>query len=337
MTYINPTDTVHLTPNMPEEYQEVRFDRRLLSHYLIEKARADGVKIFFEAEVTHFITGDERVTGIEVGNERVHADLVIDSAGMTLDCRNQLKPLGLNFDYQVFDIMHVFRGTFQYRDHQKVDESYRVYFYPLPKPSIAWVVQLDDEIDILIGSVGELTKTDVEETLKMLREKNSNLSSVPKRKGLFTTLSLRSPIDDFSAHGYVVIGDGAGMLIPLSGSGIDNSIYSGMTLGKLINENNSADISVLKQFQVQYMKNRGSFHASLAPIKNFLFSLKPSELDYLFERKIITENDLLLSASGRSLTLSLRSKMQRGWRGKGKLGLLLKMYKIVRDSKKLGK
>ena len=106
------------------------------------------------------------------------------------------------------------------------------------------------------------------------------------------------------ANGYAAIGDSAFMTVPIIGSGIANSLRVAPLLAKAIMDDRSETYTAeaLWQYQYKFYKNLGAGLAPLAAVKLLLTKITPEQLDYIFEKGILTWKEMTITADTTSIT-----------------------------------
>ena len=100
------------------------------------------------------------------------------------------------------------------------------------------------------------------------------------------------------ADGYAAIGDSAFMTVPVIGSGIANALKAAKVLANAVIKDKSDSFSAdaLWNYQVNYFKLLGASLAPLAQAKLLLLKLTPDDVDYLFEKEILTDDLITMGA-----------------------------------------
>jgi flavin-dependent dehydrogenase len=106
------------------------------------------------------------------------------------------------------------------------------------------------------------------------------------------------------ANGYAAIGDSAFMTVPIIGSGIANSLRAAPILAKAVMDDRSGAFTAetLWQYQYNFYKKWGAGLAPLAAVKLLLTKITPQQLDYIFEKGILTWREMTITADSTSIT-----------------------------------
>lgn len=309
-------------PETPVDKRDYEVDRKTLYRYLIGNAEEKGVKIHYGKKVEKPLITDGSVAGLIVDGVEKNADLVIDAAGMYSPVRDGLPDsYGIGADYSSNDIFHAFRGYFNLVEGEKIinPERFNVYFKFLGLRGIAWFKVTEGMGDVLIGSVDPLDMKKVERTLDELRKAQPALGKTLLRGGQIKDIPLKSTLMLFVGDRYAAVGDSASMPFPLNGSGITNSIAAGKILAECVIEaaekGMEPDRHALWEYQKRYFREIGAKMASVCVMKNCLLNYSVKALDFLFEKKILTEKELGAGASDKELkfsTADILEKLRRG-------------------------
>ena len=180
-------------------------------------------------------------------------------------------------------------------DGEKLPKNHKkkVYLKYLGMPGISWCIcEPDGLVNILIGRVGKMHESEFKNALLKLKKSNPVISDEIVMGGEFGRIPVRYPLTKMVGKGYVTVGDAAFMTIPLTGSGISNSLRAGQILAEEIIKNNSVSVDTLWAYQVKYYKEIGAEHFFTDYIKRTLLMSDTEDIKYIFESGIITEDDL---------------------------------------------
>jgi digeranylgeranylglycerophospholipid reductase len=130
--------------------------------------------------------------------------------------------------------------------------------------------------------------------------------------------------DKITMHGLILIGDAAGMLIPMTGAGIHCAIESGKMAGKVsaeaVHENNVSN-KKLNQFRKEFDKYWGKRIKESGKVLEMLDKFKDEDLNTLAE--VINNEDVLALANGENVRATLTGIVKRSPR---KLIQLIRAY-----------
>lgn len=339
-TFFPPSLRSTISYDMPPEQQELEIDRKVLYKYLIDNALNKGAKILFEKSVSAPLIKDCVVAGLIVGNEEIAADLVIDSAGIASPVINGLpKSYEMSPQYGKNDVFHTFRAYFEMVKGAEITNAdrFNTYFKFDGLKGIAWFKITDGMADVLVGSVEPLDMQRVNEVLTKLRLAQPSIGEKVLRGGQIKHIPLKSTLLRLAGENYAAVGDAASMPIPLNGSGITNSIYAAKLLAETIIDidagGNKYSTENLWDYQVKYFQTVGARMASIIAIKNCLLNYSTSAIDFLFDKKILTADELSAGANGQEIVMSKAVLFGKIKRGITRLDVLLRLKNAVQRSK----
>ena len=299
-SYENPGATVKLVGE--ENKSGFMMDRKVLLKYLIEKAESVGVKFIFDCEIRSALLDGMRVAGIsyEKSSESFEArgDMVIDACGMNSPVRKSLPPcFGIRTDFKANETFYVYRAYYENLTGENLEPPYLISFFHMGRPGIDWVLTDEECVDILVGkfgTAGKLTNEEIASAVADYRSKYPFIGEKMLRGGSVCEIPLSKMLPLLVADGYALVGDSAGMTIPLNGSGIVLSMRAGKILADKISEAESEPFSVenLWKYQYEYFQSLGKGLVAIDILKNFFTCCKAANIDYFLEKKILTEEML---------------------------------------------
>lgn len=165
------------------------------------------------------------------------------------------------------------------------------------KPGIDWVLTEEDSVDILVGkfgTAGELTRNEIEAAVADYRSRFPFIGERVLRGDAVGEIPLSKMLPLLVADGYALVGDSAGMTIPLNGSGIVLSMRAGKILADKICgcEGDAFSIDNLWEYQYEYFQSLGKDLVMIDILKNFFTFCKGKDVDYFLEKRILTEEML---------------------------------------------
>lgn len=313
MTFFPPAQAVALRQHVPEKELEIKMERRDIYKHFILHAKRCGVKFFFETEVTGPVMLGSRVCGVVAGGEKHYGDLVIDACGMYSPLRNSLpKICGIEKELGKNETAFVYRAFFERVGDYTPEHLYEVYMLHQGEREVAWVATEEDITDVLIVRFEPFGMDTVEKTLAALRKTNPHIGEKVVRGGQFATIPVRQPLAMMVSDGYAALGDSAFMTVPMIGSGIANALKASHILSRTVTDDKACAFTAesLWSYQVNYYKTLGAGFAAMTCLKNALLTLEPSEVDFLFERGILTENEITITANTTNLQSMLKMSVK---------------------------
>ncbi len=305
MTFCGPTCEHKLHQHVPKDQLEIKMERKDIYEHLINNALNCGVKIVYDCEVAGPIVLGNRVAGIKTAKGDVYGDLVIDACGMNSPVRSKLpEEFGIEKMPSRREKISIYRAFFNVAEDVEVEDKFKVMVFKGGVRGISWVASEEKYTDVLMGRFEDFGMEEVEEFHELLRKENPRLGTEVKRGGQFVEIPVRQPLSIMVADGYAAIGDSAFMTVPIIGSGIANSLKAAKILADTVAKDKTGSFSAesLWNYQAGYYKALGMGLAPLACVKLLLLELTPVEVDYLFEKEILTDDIITMGADFTGLT-----------------------------------
>lgn len=304
MTFFAPTSKKSLQQHIPKEQLEIKMERRDIYDHLITNALNCGVDIVYGCEISSPIILGNRVAGISTDKGDFYGDLIIDACGLNSPLRRNL-PDAFGIDKEVLrkDKISIYRAFYNIGSDEKPEAKFKVMLFPDNIRGIGWIASEEKYTDLLIGRFEDFDLAEVERFSDELRKSNPRLGKERVRGGQFVEIPVRQPLAVMVADGYAAIGDSAFMTVPMIGSGIANSLRAARCLADAVISDSSLAYSAetLWKYQVSYYHTVGAGLAPIACAKNMALTLKPAEIDYLFESETLTSEDINMGADFTSL------------------------------------
>ena len=304
-----------------------KFERKTIYRILLDYAEEKGVKFVFNTEILGPVMDGLRVTGIRTTDGIVEADLVIDAAGINSPIRSNL-PVCCNVDrdYDYGECFYAYRAYFDKVPGFEPDVNYEVFLMHMGEKGISWVVTAENYVDVLIGRMAPQTKAETQETLEKMREFSPQIGRTVLRGGTVGQRPVRRPLSVMVCDGYAAIGDSAYMTLPMTGSGISPSVRAGIILADTVLADEAEEYSkeTLWEYNRKYILHFGQNFAAIDILKNTLLCTEVNSVDFLFDKQIITQNDMNFGRSKSSGGLSFSDVMGRVAKGIGNLPVLLR-------------
>ncbi|MCR5485195.1 MAG: NAD(P)/FAD-dependent oxidoreductase [Clostridiales bacterium] len=308
MTFFSPSRSVGLTQDVPKNDLEIKMERRDIYDHLINHAEKCGVKFIYGREALKPLILGNRVVGLYTSDGDMYADLVIDAAGAHSAVRSNMPEESLvENEVGSFEQFYVYRAFYNREGDFTPEHPFQVFLLYGGETQIVWLASEGEYTDVLIGRFEPFGQDEIDEVLSSIRETNPNLGTKVLRGGSHVIIPVRQPLSVMVYNGYAAIGDSAFMTVPLIGSGIANSLRAARMLVNTILSDDSGcyNAKTLWPYQQSYFKALGSGYAAMAVLKLFLLTLEPSELNFIFDKGILTAKEFTIGAG----TVSLRSML----------------------------
>ena len=305
MTFYSTDERKAIYQDVPLDEREIKMERRDIYNMIIEKAEKHGVKFVYSCKIEAPIIDGTRVVGIKTDKGDIYGDLIIDACGCGSPVRMNLPK---NFRIQKApsknEKFYVYRAFYNKVDGAVAEDKYKVCLLPEGKTGIGWVASEEEYTDLLIGRFEPFDLEEAERTADVYRSKNPTLGTELVRGGQFVQIPVRQPLSVMVCDGYAAIGDSAFMTVPIIGSGIANSLRAAPILAKAVmdDRNGAFTAETLWQYQYNFYKKWGAGLAPLAAVKLLLTKITPQQLDYIFEKGILTWREMTITADSTSIT-----------------------------------
>ncbi|MGN1194637.1 MAG: NAD(P)/FAD-dependent oxidoreductase [Acutalibacteraceae bacterium] len=305
-----------------------KIERRLIYDLLIDYAEKSGVKFVFNCPILGPVMNGTRVVGIETYHEVINADLVIDSAGIDSPVRENL-PFDCNIDksYGYGECFFAYRAYFNKLPADEPEVSYEIFLMHLGERGISWVVTEKDCVDVLIGRVSPISDEEIQDVLSQMRQFSPQIGFEVLRGGeKVCKIPVRRPLSVMVCDGYAAVGDSAYMTMPFNGSGICASLRAGLMLADTVKADSEQIFSAgtLWDYNRRYILHFGLNFASIDTLKNILLCFDSNDVDFLFDKQIITQNDINFTRSKSESSSSFSDMLARASRGMGNFPILLR-------------
>lgn len=305
MTFYSPNEKTPIKQRVPENELEIKMERKDIYNLLIDTAEKNGVKFVYNCDIKNAIIKDNRVVGINTSIGEIYADLIIDACGCESPVRSSLpEEFGIEKHPNKNEKFYVYRAFYNRANSNPVEDKYKVCLLPEGNLGIGWVATEEKYTDLLIGRFEPFDMAEVERTAEFFRSRNESLGTEVVRGGQFVEIPVRQSLSVMVANGYAAIGDSAFMTVPIIGSGIANALRAAPILAKAIMDDitQSFTTETLYQYQYKFYKNLGAGLAPLAAVKLLLTRITPEQLDYIFEKGVLTWREMTITADSTSIT-----------------------------------
>ena len=305
MTFYSTDERKAIYQDVPLDEREIKMERRDIYNMIIEKAEKHGVKFVYSCKIEAPIIDGTRVVGIKTDKGDIYGDLIIDACGCGSPVRMNLPK---NFRIQKApsknEKFYVYRAFYNKVDGAVAEDKYKVCLLPEGKTGIGWVASEEEYTDLLIGRFEPFDLEEAERTADVYRSKNPTLGTELVRGGQFVQIPVRQPLSVMVCDGYAAIGDSAFMTVPIIGSGIANSFRAAKILAETILDDfdNKYSAETLWKYQLRFYKELGSGLAPLAVVKLLLTKLTPEQLNYIFEKNILTSQEMTITANSTGMS-----------------------------------
>ena len=293
--YTNPKQSVKLVVEQNGSSTLYCADRRFLLKRLADTAANAGAEINYGVSVTGAVVKNSEVKGISTDKGDFYGDLIIDSAGIDSPVRASLPASwGIMNEIPESATFYTYRAYFENLTGEVSSPPQTIYFYHCGKKGMDWSVTDEKFIDVLVGRFYPFGEDDAIEAIEDVRKSIPFMGEKIVRGGSFEKIPLRLSLPLFVWNGYAAVGDSACMTDPLSGSGINNSVKAGAMLAETVMGARSGRLTLetLWKYQYDYLTKHAKNKYSPEITRKMLTALSADDIDYFFEKKILTEREL---------------------------------------------
>ena len=206
------------------------------------------------------------------------------------------------------------------------DVPYEIFLLHQGERGLSWVVTKETYVDVLIGRMAPMSDEKIEATLKEMREFSPQIGQTLLRGGTQEQIPVRRPLAVMVCDGYAAVGDSAFMTMPMTGSGICASMRAGVMLADTVLEDKEERYTkeTLWNYNRKYILHFGQNFAAIDILKNVMLCTEVEGVNFLFDKQIITENDISFGKGASDGGMSFTEVLSRGLRGVGNLPVLLR-------------
>ncbi len=314
---------------------------------LLKLAVESGVEVRAETKAIKAIVDETGVKGAIVKKKgettpyEIHSHITIDCSGRNYQIRktvpSHLFP-NLEKKMEKRDVAASYREIIRLKeDHPYAKKILLIYDGKIPEPGYFWIFSKGPKrLNIGIGWYLDMS---VEKGMKELFREVLHKYYPPgtyevEDKGGYT-IPTRYPLMNAVTHGFIAAGDSAFHVNPFSAEGHGPALAAGYYAGKVASEALKAQDVRAEQlwgYNVAVMKDFGLSHTKLQLFTEALRKVKTPGLEYLFKRKILSQDQFMTLHGGMSLGRSEVLKIVL--KGFPRYDLLYNLYKIVKGVQK---
>ncbi len=292
--WVSPDGTVktHFPPN-PEGY-DMSIRRHELSLWLADLCTKEGAKIRYASPVQELLLQEDKVIGVRTADGRFPADLVIDASGLTSPFRGQVPAkFGIQAQSAPDDNMTAYRAFFKMKEGTPIptypDARSCMYLKHMGGVGISWCnISPENNVDILIGRIGGLSKEETETMLADLKQKHPMVTDEVVVPGRWIPIGTRYTLSRLVADGYAAVGDSAYMTIPIMGSGIEASMKAGKILADVVNTNGLYKKELTAEnlwlYQTRYFHKTAWIFSAIDVLKRWVLNVDDDLINWLFTK-----------------------------------------------------
>jgi len=298
-------------------------------------------------KVVETIIQDKKVIGCKIRQEngkiiKIFAKIVADCSGVTgIVRRNIPKEVSDKFPSKIpnTEIIVSYREIIETPQPHKYQKQMRIEYHDeMPPPGYFWIFSKGENLlNIGVGWLINETnrKSNTRKILELLRNKFFADAKVIHADG--DILTGRLPLYSMVADGFIACGDAAALINPISGEGHGPALLSGFYASEFVElaiRNQQTDERALWAYNEKIWKSYGYDGGLGIAVHKLLNAVPFSDFSYLFEKEIISQNDVDAIMDSTSVKLPIFDKVRKGIR---KPRLLLKVAKGLLIAEKIKK
>ncbi|MFN8670783.1 MAG: NAD(P)/FAD-dependent oxidoreductase [Candidatus Sericytochromatia bacterium] len=309
-------------------YSGIVVDRNLFTKRLLAMAEEQGVILKDHTEIKAYNLENNFIKGVTTtSDEVIEAKIVVDASGFGRKLINTL-PDSFKIEKEIKrkDIARGFVYVFD-----KPEKNGTLTAYLAINEGYVWKTP----VEVGYGSINP--DANLKDTLDNFIKQHFKLEN-QVAKEYSGSLPVRQNIYNMVGNGLLLCGDNACMTNPMEGTGIATGMIGSKIASETINkclEKNDFSQNALWEFNLNYNKTQGANLAYMDMLRRGLIGLSPDDMDFAFEKDIITSKDVYDSITGAIANVSSLDKAQRALRGLRRPGILLRMENCMNKSKEL--
>jgi len=297
-------------------------ERAALDHLLLNKAKAEGVKVFEELRAESFITNDADGANVVIaagnggGTQTMRCRFLIDATGQASFVARQFGAKRLDTDFRFVSIWGYFEGSSYVSSGGIVRPFEDIAKHP-PMTFVShlggwgWAWHIPMRAETSVGIVvpvedykrGSAAHGTLEEyflaTCRGIEHLGRLLSSARLKNGVRVIRDYSYAPDRIAGPGYFVVGDAAGFVDPIFSIGVVMALYSGQLAAWAIDRSiqRPAHGAVYRKLFENQMRGRYELARTMALPVNGGATDAPDSAKTYFDFFSATEKELMWSAA----------------------------------------
>jgi geranylgeranyl reductase family protein len=321
-------------------------DRTRFGQYLLKASMDKGVEVFLSSHAKKLLIENNEVVGaqavIDGGEKIIHAKIVIDATGAASPLRKQLPPhlpVAEQLDPRDSDL--AFREILEIGQDIERPDFIRIYLDQNVAPGGYWwyFPEGRNQVNLGLGVQNGVNNPDPRTQYRKFLLARKDVQPVLKViSSAGAIVPTRRPLDSLVWNRYIVIGDAAFTVNPVHGGGMGYAIESAYCSSLAIDhafEKSDFTVNGLWETNTCYMPNIGAKQAALEVVRYFLQKLSNEELQFIMEKKIVSEEDVDILSRKAELKSDVIANIQGALSDLGKLFRGLKKPSLLMKLKKL--
>ncbi|MGE3728744.1 MAG: NAD(P)/FAD-dependent oxidoreductase [Candidatus Sericytochromatia bacterium] len=305
----------------PIDFSSVLVNGYALLQRLLREARADNLE-FFQAEVKGPLVEQDRVCGVELtSGQQIKARLLIDASGMVQVLSSQLAALGLPLSEHPRNLASEYGIAYRRMCKSETGDS-ELHIYFSVEGGYVWRSPNDIGVGMMSRVDPEQVRQIMDDAIQQFGWEVGDVSQEALGK-----IPLRYPLTNMVTHGFAAVGDAAFMVNSVRGGGISAGLKGARALADVaIVALAEQDLSQTRlwEYNLKYQREVGAQLAYQDVMRMILMNESVENMEFAFDRDIITADDIRSALGGKMLDFSPMQKLQKGLRGASNPALLLR-------------
>jgi flavin-dependent dehydrogenase len=303
-------------------------DRYLMIQRLLKDAKNLGVTIKSGAMVKDLIIENNFVVGVTTDDgESFQSSIIVDSTGIKGSIK-KLLPDNFKVEKEISP-KHIAKAYVE--PLMKPDKTTHLNSYLSVEDGYIWRTS----VEVGFGSFNH--NVDHKKVLHDYIQKHLKVETNPD-KAVRGDISVRQNLYNMVGNGFMAIGDSASMVSPMEGAGITAAMVGAKMASDVINEaiaKNDFSQTFLWKFNLEYNTKYGAKFAYMDMLRRGIIGLSDTDIDFSFEKGVITDKDVLDSLTGAISNVTNIDKAQRAFKAIMRPGILIRMETCMHRSKDL--
>lgn len=303
-------------------------DRYLMTQRLLNDAKNLGATIKFNSTIKSLNIENDFVVGITTEDgESFQSSILIDSTGIKGSIK-KLIPDSFKIEKEISN-KKIAKAYVE--PLVKSDKTTHLNSYLAVEDGYIWRTS----VEVGFGSFNH--NVDHKKVLHDYIEKHLKVETNPE-KSVRGDISVGQNLPNMVGNGFMVVGDSACMVSPMEGAGITAAMVGAKMASDVINEaisKNDFSQTFLWKFNINYNTKYGARYAYLDMLRRGIIGLSDGDIDFSFEKGVITDKDVLDSLTGEIANVSTIDKAQRALKAFMRPGILIRMETCMHRAKDL--
>lgn len=314
----------------PIDFSSILVNGHALLQRLLHEALENNLS-YLQAEVKGPLVENNRVSGVGANRrvsgvelktgEQLKARLIIDASGMHQVLSSQLAALGLPLSEHPLTLESEYGIAYRRMCKSQTGDS-ELHIYFSVEGGYVWRSPNDIGVGMMSRVEPEQVKVILDQAIEQFgwevgEVSQENLGKIP----------LRYPLTNMVTNGFATVGDAAFMVNSVRGGGISAGLKGAKALAevaKIALAEQDLSQERLWEYNLNYQRDVGAQLAYQDVMRMILMNESVENMEFAFERDIITADDIRSALGGKILDFSTMQKLQKGLRGASNPSLLLR-------------